>query len=533
MKKIGRNDPCRCGSGKKYKHCHQASDEAAAAAHGTGPKANNAGTAAAGAAVDPAAAALVGQLAAQGGAWLARENLEQAAASFRQALALAPDRAELHSNLGYVLERQGRIEAAVASYRKAVSLKPGAAELHSNLGLALQAQGGLAQAEASFRRAVDLNPDYAGAHFNLARLLQLQGRHQEAVAPCRRVVALSPGDAQAHNNLGVALEELGQFEAAIACYRQALALDPGLVSAQKGIGTALGRLVPDWHVPMMNDTLRNEAYYAALRAAVTPESHVFEIGTGSGLLAMMAARLGAASVVTCEAVTIIAGAAARIVADNGLAGRVTVVAKKSTELAVGAELAQRADIMVSEILSTELLGERVLDSIEDAKRRLLKPGARVIPAAGSLMIALFGGARIATNLAASQSCGFDLRHFNTIVPRRQPIARNDLPVEMLSAATPAFRFDFEGTAYAPPEAKTLRIPVTAAGECLGIVQWIRLEMFGDMVFENHPDVQAPASAWTRCAYLLPAPLQVLPGQVALVAASHNRVFPWFNLTGFE
>jgi len=28
--KLGRNDPCHCGSGKKYKACHLAADEAAA-----------------------------------------------------------------------------------------------------------------------------------------------------------------------------------------------------------------------------------------------------------------------------------------------------------------------------------------------------------------------------------------------------------------------------------------------------------------------------------------------------------------------
>jgi hypothetical protein len=305
------------------------------------------------------------------------------------------------------------------------------------------------------------------------------------------------------------------------------------VSAQKGVVMALGRLVPEWHVPMMNDQPRNQAYYKALEAAVTPESHVFEIGTGSGLLAMMAAKLGAKSVVSCEAVPMIAAAAREVIADNGLAARIEVVAKKSTELAVGADLQQPADIMVSEILSTELLGERVLDSIEDAKRRLLKPGARLIPAAGSIMVALFSGDEIAANLLAGESCGFSLARFNRIVPRRQSVVRNDLKIEFLSSDTPAFRFDFEGVDVAPPETKLLRIPVTTAGRCLGLIQWIRLELFADIVFENHPAVRAPSSAWTHCAYVFESPVELRPGQVALVEAAHNRVFPWFTLKGIE
>lgn len=476
---------------------------------------------------------MAAQLAIQGNALREQDKLEEAVASFAESLALDPTRAEVHSNLGYVLDRLGRAAEAADCYRKAISIRPDVAELHSNLGLALQATSNNTQAEASFSHAIALNPDQVAGHFNLARLLQMQGRHKDAVASCRRVVALAPANAQAHNNLGVALEETGQIEESIASYRSALAIDPGLISAQKGVATGLGRLVPEWHVPMMNDTLRNEAYYAALRAVVSADSHVLEIGTGSGLLAMMAARLGAKSVVTCEAVPMIASVAKQVIADNGLDQQIRVHAKKSTDLSVGEELDHRADIMVSEILSSELLGERVLDSIDDAKRRLLKPNARIIPLAGSIMIALFGGEQIATNLAASESCGFDLRSFNTIVPQRQGVARNDLKIEILSADTNAFRFDFEGHDFYPPETKILRIPVTRAGKCLGIVQWIRLELIPGMVFENHPSVKAPASAWTHCVYLFPAPAELKAGQIVVVTAAHNRAFPWFAASACE
>ena len=57
---------------------------------------------------------------------------------------------------------------------------------------------------------------------------------------------------------------------------------------------------------MINDDERNAAYERALARAVTPDSVVFEIGTGSGLVAMMAARAGARLVVTCEAVPVLA-----------------------------------------------------------------------------------------------------------------------------------------------------------------------------------------------------------------------------------
>jgi hypothetical protein len=72
-----------------------------------------------------------------------------------------------------------------------------------------------------------------------------------------------------------------------------LKADPGNLTAKLGAEWLLTQLVPLWHIPMMNEQERNQAFHDGLQAAVTPESTMFEIGTGSGLLAMMAARLGA------------------------------------------------------------------------------------------------------------------------------------------------------------------------------------------------------------------------------------------------
>jgi len=367
----------------------------------------------------------------------------------------------------------------------------------------------------------------------MARLLQTIGRSEEAAENCRKVLSLQPNNAQAHCNLGYALDELGAFDEALACYQSAQKIDPDLVVAKKGICTVLGHMVPEWHVPMMNDELRNEAYDAALKVAVGPDSNVFEIGTGSGLLAMMAARAGANTVTTCEAVGIVANAAKSVIASNGLADKIKVIAKRSNELSVGSDLPVAGDIMVSEILSSELLGEHVLPSIEDAKRRLLKPNARIIPSAASLMVSLFTGKDITTNLFASVSCGFDLSKFNEIVPRRQNISRNDLGIEFMSEELETFNFDFEGTDFFQPESKVFRLPVTLDGHCLGIVQWMKLRMIEDIYFENHPAVKAPASAWTHCTYLFDEPIYLKRGQIAVVKAAHNRTFPWFSLVNIE
>ena len=83
---------------------------------------------------------------------------------------------------------------------------------------------------------------------------------------------------------------------------------------------------------MLNDHDRNKFYEDALREIVTPESIVVEIGTGSGLLAMIAARLGAKHVTAIEANDHLAAIAQANFEANGLADKITVINKMSTEV---------------------------------------------------------------------------------------------------------------------------------------------------------------------------------------------------------
>jgi tetratricopeptide (TPR) repeat protein len=460
-------------------------------------------------------------------------HLEEAEASFRRALQIEPRFAEAHYQLGIALNYLGRLDEAAASFRRALHNKPDYAEAHNGLGAVLNELGQLDEAAASCRRALQINPNYAEAHVNLGVSLNRLGQLEEAAASARCALQIKPGNAEAHINLANTLKDLGRSDEALSHFRNALNVSPSLLAARYGIYLVLNRLVPQWHVPMMNEPRRNNAYFAALKSAITPDSDVFEIGTGSGLLAMMAAKLGANRVTTCEAVALIAKTAQRIVTDNGYEKSVKVISKRSADVEVGEDLPQKADILVSEIFSSELIGEYVLPSIEDAKRRLLKPEGRIIPAAGSIMIALFGGYDLGRNLKVEDSFGFKLQHFNSIVSDKQPIRRDDLDVEMLSDDTEAFRFDFENSTFFPSQNKMLRIPIRNSGRCYGVIQWMRLQMDKEVVFENHPSEKSSVSNWQRCAYVFPESIDVKPGQVIVVSASHNRKVPWFVFDGIE
>jgi predicted RNA methylase/Flp pilus assembly protein TadD len=475
MVKVGRNEPCPCGSGKKYKNCCISASRAT-------------------------------------------DNRNPVSESALAHISRARDCAA-----------RGALDEAIAAFRAALSIAPALAEVHNDLGLAHQAKGQLDEAVRSYRAALSINPGLAAAHFNLGRALQVQGRHEAAVESYRRFLVLDPGYFQAHHNLGVAFEALGQTTEAVAAYRRAFELKATYFPSLFGTIRTLTKLVPLWHVPMMNDAERNEAYFASLRSAVTPRSRVFEIGTGSGLLAMMAAQLGAAQVTTCEAETIVADTARQVIAANGFDQKITVLTKKSTDVIVGSDLPQPAEILVQEIFASNLLSENVLASIEDAKRRLLTPDCRMIPAAASIMIALIGGEEMRSNLLVEDVHGFDLRRFNAIVPRVRTVQRKDLDIEFLSDEVEAFKFDFQRDSAWHPEEKILRLRVKQDGRCLGILQWIRLYFGEDAIFENHPRVRTAATGWPACAYLNVLPVGVTRGETVAVFATHDKTQPWFEL----
>jgi len=172
----------------------------------------------------------------------------------------------------------------------------------------------------------------------------------------------------------------------------------------------------DFHYAMVNDHARNEFYREALRRVVNADTHVLEIGTGSGLLAMIAAQAGAKHVTAVEANCHMAFLAKRIIHANGLSDKITVINKLSTEMSVE-ELGEhgRADVLLSEILGTLMLGESALEYNADVRdRRLLKPGGILIPCAGKQFVTLIESSDLEDITSVKGWGGLDLSGLNLL-----------------------------------------------------------------------------------------------------------------------
>jgi len=460
------------------------------------------------------------------------KDYARARAILRELHAADPADAELLFNIGMCERELQDFEAARASfgtYTRRFPADPGgwAGMAEAAFGLD-DFQAGIDAAQRAIALDASLVPVLAQSRIARGESREREGRLEAAAADYRAALALTPADAGALRKATICLLEANRGEEAIALCREVLRKDPGNLTAKLGADWLLTKLVPLWHIPMMNEHERNDAFHRGLQAAVKTGDTVFEIGTGSGLLAMMTARLGASRVVTCEAVSLIASTAAAIVRRNGLDDRVKVLAKPSQEVVVGEDLPAKADVLVHEIFSSELLGENVLPAIEDAKARLLRPGGRILPSAGSIMVALVSGDELERNLYVNEAFGFDLRDFNAIHPKRRPLYREDLAPVLLSEPLEAFRFDFASRLSFPAERKQIRLKATQGGRCLGLIQWMRIELAPGILYENRPGRPQAVSNWQHTIYGLEAPREIVAGEVVAFDASHDRTRPWFE-----
>lgn len=143
-----------------------------------------------------------------------------------RAIALSPDHAAFHANLGNALQETGDIDGALASYDRALALMPEYPEAWCNRGNALRRLGRLEEALASHDRALALKPDFAEAWCNRGLVHKESRRFEEAAMDFQQAIAIDGNAVNAHSNLGNTLKELGRRQEALAIFDRVLALKP-------------------------------------------------------------------------------------------------------------------------------------------------------------------------------------------------------------------------------------------------------------------------------------------------------------------
>ena len=121
----------------------------------------------------------------------------RATALLNKVIALAPEQAAPHTNLGIIFRQTGRLDEAVHEYETAIRLNPTDAEAYHNLGLAHRNRGAFADAERAYLRALELRPDQVDTHYNLGILYDLYlDRPQNALVHYRAILDLEGPDVE-------------------------------------------------------------------------------------------------------------------------------------------------------------------------------------------------------------------------------------------------------------------------------------------------------------------------------------------------
>ena len=279
------------------------------------------------------------------------------------------------------------------------------------------------------------------------------------------------------------------------------------------------------HVAMLDDVTRTSAFVRAIHATVRPGDVVLDVGTGTGVLAVEAARAGARRVYAVEQRGI--GEGARdVFGANGLADRIQVVQGSSTSIA----LPERADVLVSEILGNDPLAEGILSTFRDARERHLKLSAQVVPRAVTVFALpvdlpnkyldahTFSEANVARwredfsiDFGPLTTFGVGVTNLPNVKPQaaRRWVTIGD-PVELA-------RIDLTRVDHVRP--RTVTFVARSRARCLGLVVYFEAELAPGVLLSTAPRAAADDNHWSCCVFRAAERPTLSAGDVACIEFS--------------
>nr|XP_021528211.1 protein arginine N-methyltransferase 7 isoform X2 [Aotus nancymaae] len=311
---------------------------------------------------------------------------------------------------------------------------------------------------------------------------------------------------------------------------------------------------------MLHDKDRNVKYYQGIRAAVSrvkdrgQKALVLDIGTGTGLLSMMAVTAGADFCYAIEVFKPMADAAVKIVEENGFSDKIKVINKHSTAVTVGPEgdMPCRANILVTELFDTELIGEGALPSYEHAHRHLVEENCEAVPHRATVYAQLVESRRMWSwnklfPIRVQTSLGEQI-----IVPpvdlERCPGAPSVCDIQLnqvspaeftvLSDVLPMFSVDFSKQVSSSAACHSRQFEPLASGRAQVVLSWWDIEMdpegkikctMAPFWAHSDPEEMQWRDHWMQCVYFLPQEEPVVQGSACCLVAHHDDYCIWYSL----
>ncbi|MGI9515950.1 MAG: tetratricopeptide repeat protein [Pirellulaceae bacterium] len=191
-------------------------------------------------------------------------KLEQAEATFKDALEQVPDSPAIHNQLARVYEQQGRRgmlgknELAMKHYRHAIALDPDKPGLRINLAQVLIRNRKYDEAAGHLNHALTHAPEHADAHYNLGLIYSSKRDPENAKTSYEKALAIKPDHPQALFRLGLIYESRKNIAQAKKYYQRAVDQTPRSAL----LLTSLARmLVADRDLSTAEEVLRQAIRY--------------------------------------------------------------------------------------------------------------------------------------------------------------------------------------------------------------------------------------------------------------------------------
>lgn len=256
---------------------------------------------------------------------------------------------------------------------------------------------------------------------------------------------------------------------------------------------------------MIRDKVRMEAYTRALKRAIKPGCTVLDLGAGTGIFSLLACQYGAGKVYAIEPndSLILAKKFARV---NGFEDRIEFFQKMSTEV----ELDQKADVIIADLRGALPFSGRSIESMIDARERMLAPGGQVIPKADTLYVAVYTSAQsyhgienpwLKNEYALDLSAGLRFVTDNWT-------AHTGTESKLLTDFQPWGVIDYRIVSQADVRGQ-VDLVAHSAGTAHGICVWFDAELADGIGFTNAPD--APPTVYGSAQFPWPKPVEMAPG----------------------
>jgi SAM-dependent methyltransferase len=240
---------------------------------------------------------------------------------------------------------------------------------------------------------------------------------------------------------------------------------------------------------LLSDKARCNAFRDAIRHQVRPGDVVVDLGAGTGLLSFFALEAGARRVYAIE-MSRISELARELIEANGFQDRVTLISEISTKV----RLPELCDVLVSETFSTFCFEtENNIEYLADARRRFLKPHARIIPESAETFLLPFSSEAFGVGSFPEPFYGLNYQIFRQRLFAEPFLLRasGELFTE-LSDAVSCYKIDFTKDTQLP--GKTF-VPfrIKRDGRLDGFLGWFKGSLCPGIAISNAPNL--PLTNW--------------------------------------